>query len=318
MRVDRQMWPFDKKSRGVSLHEEMQSYGSLQQMIEELVGAYRGALDSLMQHTPKTSAAGAPDWRKNIRQLRARFDTSLSIPVVKETAKAVNREIAVWGSATESHFERQEKETKEAMAAVAVMAEVLSAQEQTYGVRFRGISKKLRILTTSNDIAEIRRKLQSEIELLEQYVDAMAADSRSALGSVRQLQRAEARPDDAVAGPDVAQAIRSNVTTGDRVSVVVVSLPAGASRQHGAMVQARLSEAFECRDLAGPVSGGLYLAVTRLSLPETAARLEVVERDLSAKLGMAVDSSAFEKPPGMSVAEMMGKVAAAVEEAPAA
>lgn len=310
------MWPFEKKSRGVSIHEEMQSYASLQQLLEELVGAYRGLLDGLIQHMPKTSnaGAGAADWRKNIRQLGARLDTALSIPTVKETSKAVNRELAAWGKATESHFEKQERETKEAMAAVAVMAEALSAQEKTYGVRFRGISKKLRILTTSNDIAEIRRKMQTEIELLEQYVDAMSSDSRSALGSIRPLQRNPTQPEAAVErGAEFADAIRTRVGEGDRVAVVVVAVPPGATRQHAAIVQARLAEAFECPDLAGPIADGLIVAVTRLSLPETAARLDIVERDLSAKLGMHVDSSAFEKAPGMSVADLLGKAATVLQ-----
>ena len=77
--------------------------------------------------------------------------------------------------------------------------------------------------------------------------------------------------------------------------------------------QARLAEAFECPDLAGPIADGLIVAVTRLSLPETAARLDIVERDLSAKLGMHVDSSAFEKAPGMSVADLLGKAATVLQ-----
>lgn len=301
------MWPFSKSA--VSLKSEINSYKQLEQLLEESLAAFRTALDSVVQHSPRLQrGSGITDWRKNLRQWRARLEGPPSVDLLRDTSKMVDRELAAWGKSIEQDFDAQEQDTKEAMAAVAVMAEALGANEKTYGVRFRGISKKLRLLSTSNDIAEIRRKLQGEIELLEKYVDEMSTDNESALNRLRDLRkpRAAAPPSGSgLSNPKLIETIRSTVRTEDRVVVVSMRLPAEVHGSQGAPVLARLAEAFETPELTGQLASGLFLAVTRLALPEAAVRLEILEHDLSTKLGVRVETGIFEKAPGMSATELL-------------
>jgi hypothetical protein len=315
------MWPFNKSpgwSGGgrTSLGGQITNFADLEEVVEGVLCAYRAALESVANHTPRMANEQSGGLRRNLRQIRARLDSQPSVAVLKETAKEVDRELANWSRATEASLEAQEKEAKEAMAAIAVMAEALGSTEKTYGVRFRGISKKLRVLTTSNDIAEIRKKLQAEIELLEQYVDRMTQENESALGRLRDLEsarRARAEADKETAADreseehrkPLVEAIRTQVKTGDRVAIIRVTAPADVASKGSALILARMRDVFESSALTGQWNAHNFIAICYLPLPEAAARLEIMERDLSAKLGVKLESTVFEKTPGCNSTELL-------------
>jgi uncharacterized protein YukE len=325
------MWPFNKLSTGsspnrVSLSGQIASFGDLEEIMDTALAGYRAALDSVVMHTPKMLRDQSTDLKKNLRQIRARLEGQPSTALLRETVKEVDRELANWGKRTEASFEAQEKETKDAMAAVAVMAEALGAHEKTYGVRFRGISKTLRVLTTSNDISEIRKKLQGEIELLEQYVNQMTQESESALGRLKDLddqRRARMATDKAAAdkaaaaevggalgGDDrrrLSDAVRSQIKTEDRVAIVRLQAPEPIAAKGHSLIVERLRDVFESPLLTGQWSPESFVSITRLPLPEAAARLEIVERDLSVKLGGKLDGTVFEKTPGSTPSELLGR-----------
>lgn len=325
------MWPFNKLGLGsssstggrVSLAGQIASFGDLEEILETALAAYRGSLDSVVNHTPKMLRDQSGDLKKNLRQIRARLEGQPSTALLKETVKEVDRELANWGKNTEASFEEQERETKDAMAAVAVMAEALGSHEKTYGVRFRGISKKLRLLTTSNDISEIRKKLQSEIELLEQYVNQMTQESDSALDRLRDIDNARraratsvavvlAVVSDATAGSTdgkkkLSEAIRAQIRTEDRVAIVRLAAQESIATKGHSLIVERLKDVFESPSMTGQWSAESFVSITRLSLPEAAARLEIVERDLSVKLGGKLEGTIFEKTPGSTTAELLGR-----------
>ncbi len=339
------MWPFNKLGQSssssaggrVSLTGQIANFGDLEEILETTLSAYRGSLDSVVNHTPKMLRDQSADLKKNLRQIRARLEGQPSTALLKETVKEVDRELSNWGKTTEASFEAQERETKDAMAAVAVMAEALGSHEKTYGVRFRGISKKLRLLTTSNDISEIRKKLQGEIELLEQYVNQMTQESDSALGRLRDLDNARraraatveaalsnagkpARSSDPSVGSiadkmKLSEAIRAQIRTEDRVAIVRLSAEESiASKGHSLIVE-RLKDVFESPSMTGQWNEETFVSITRLPLPEAAARLEIVEQDLSVKLGGKLDGTVFEKTPGSTAAELLGRFEASPKAA---
>ena len=108
-----------------------------------------------------------------------------SKPLLAEVSQQVDRTLGIYNKEIESDLNLQTREAKQVMAIVAVMAESMADREKQYNVRFRGIGKKLRVLTTSNDLAEIRRKLEAEVTQLEKYVDDMARDTESAVSRVQ-------------------------------------------------------------------------------------------------------------------------------------
>lgn len=315
------MWPFDKigkragqSAAGYSLNGQIASFGNLEETLDTAMAGYRGTLDSVVNHTPRILKEQSGDLKKNLRQIRVRLEGQPSTALLKETVKDVDRELSHWGKTTEAGFEAQERETKDAMAAVAVLAEALGGHEKTYGVRFRGISKKLRLLTTSNDISEIRKKLQGEIELLEQYCEEMTKETEAALGRMRELDKAKRERSLTVAALETGDArmrltdvIRQQVKTDDRVAVVRLTTTATVAAKGSALVVARLQDVFDSPGMSGQWGSETFVSITRLSLPEAAARLEIVERDLSTKLGGKLEGMVFEKTPGTTVAEFLGR-----------
>jgi hypothetical protein len=100
---------------------------------------------------------------------------------VEATRKQVENELRQLGKGTNEYQQAQQREVKGIMAMVATLADSMASRETTYQVRFRGIAKKLRLLTTAENLATIRQHLADEVGELERYCEDMARDTQSAL-----------------------------------------------------------------------------------------------------------------------------------------
>jgi hypothetical protein len=63
----------------------------------------------------------------------------------------------------------REQQARESMAALAVLAELMSQRDASYQARFRGISKKLLRLASTPDMETIHQTLMAEIRQLQLY-----------------------------------------------------------------------------------------------------------------------------------------------------
>ena len=72
------------------------------------------------------------------------IDEKLMKDALRSSGVKTKRDVVELGLRTLVQLAQQEKETRQVMAIVAVMAESMADREKQYNVRFRGIGKKLR------------------------------------------------------------------------------------------------------------------------------------------------------------------------------
>lgn len=148
------------------------------------LACYGDAIEGAGQHAPDTPRALREEHRRKLKQIRGLLAIP-GKPSLEGARKHLDAELQAYGKGLEKHIHQSEKDVKEIMAMMATMADSLASREKQYNVRFRGIAKQLRLLTTANDLAEIRMKLASEVEQLEKYVEDMARDTQAALERVK-------------------------------------------------------------------------------------------------------------------------------------
>ena len=184
---------FGRQQESESLHGEMYRLEIVEELLHDAVKGYQSLIDLMVVHVPKAAREIGQEHKKRLKQIRNLLDAKPTKPLVGEVRQQLDKSVTQFAQALDHQLGQQEKETKQVMAIVAVMAESMADREKQYNVRFRGIGKKLRVLTTSNDIAEIRRKLEAEVNQLEKYVEEMARDTESALSRV-QMEVRQAKP----------------------------------------------------------------------------------------------------------------------------
>lgn len=177
-----------------SLHGEMYRLELVEELLVDALKGYQGLIDAVSKQVPRTVRDLAGDHRKRLKQIRNLLDSRPTKPLLESTRQQLQKTMAEFGARLDEELTQQAKEAKQVMAIVAVMAESMASREKQYNVRFRGIGKKLRLLVTSNDLSEIRRKLEAEVTQLEKYAEEMQRDTEAAVSRVQMDLRQAKRP----------------------------------------------------------------------------------------------------------------------------
>ena len=338
---------FGRGQEPESLHGEMYRLDVVEELLHEAVKGYQALIDLVSVHIPKAAKEVGLDHKKKLKQIRNLLDAKASKPLIGEVRQQLDKSIATFTGELDHQLGRQEQEAKQVMAIVAVMAESMADREKQYNVRFRGIGRKLRVLTTSNDIAEIRRKLEAEVSQLEKYVDEMARDTESAVNRVqmelRQAKKAEpaavklgselspelveeiAKPAMLGVRRDAEHAIESRRRLDLRFCAArfsIDNMPAVAA-QFGLPAAAGLMEhagglirqKFEEVDLVCLWSDNDLVVITDLGLPEAAMRVADLETSLegpysggSREVKLIIRSCVIERLRGERPQETIGRI----------
>lgn len=300
---------FGRTEETGSLHGEMYRLDVVEELLRDAVRGYQGLIDLIVTHVPKAAREIGPEHKKKLKQIRNLLDSKPSRALLNEVRLQLDTSIGGFTRGLDQQLGQQENETRQVMAIIAVVAESMADREKQYSVRFRGIGKKLRVLTTCNDIGEIRRKLEAEVCQLEKYVDDMARDTDSAVSRVqmelRQAKKAEpiqktqedGGVNDAIRTAEMAipllnrreaeQAIESRQRMDSRFCAarfVIDNLPDVAS-QFGLPATAGLMDQvgtlirknFEPVDMVFRWSDQDLVVITDLRLPEVAMRVAGLE-----------------------------------------
>lgn len=294
----------------LSLHGEMYRLDIVEELLRDAVRGYQTLIDLIVAHVPKAARDIGIEHKKKLKQIRNLLDSTPSKPLIGEVRLQLERTIASFTRELDLQLDQQEKETKQVIAIIAVMAESMAGREKQYNVRFRGIGKKLRVLTTSNDIAEIRRKLEAEVIQLEKYVEEMARDTDLAVSRV-QMELHQARKEPAVVakqspedetGNAAANITKAALLAGRRETeqsiearhrldrrfcaarFCIDNMPAVAA-QFGLPAAAELmqqvgeviGQRFDVADLIGRWSDSDLVVITNVPLPEVAMRVSDLE-----------------------------------------
>lgn len=184
-----------KEENEHSLQDQIQRLDDLEALVEEAVGCCRAVVELMAERTPRAPKDLVEEHKKQLKRIRGFLEAPATKGLLEETRRKLDAELTSYAGQLDAYLEHQERETREVMAIVAVMAESIGARDKQYNVRFRGIGKKLRVLATSADLSEIKRKLNEEIVQLEKYVDEMSRDTAKALERVKaELTTVRTRP----------------------------------------------------------------------------------------------------------------------------
>jgi GGDEF domain-containing protein len=167
-----------------SISGSIRNMDDLSELLEFAIACYGDALDGIGQHAPDTPRTLRDEYRRKLKQIRGLLGTP-GKSALESVRKQLDAELRTYGKALEAHIHQIERDVKEIMTMMAAMADSLASREKQHNVRFRGVAKQLRLLTTADNLAEIRLKLASEVEQLEKYVDEMARDTQAALERVK-------------------------------------------------------------------------------------------------------------------------------------
>jgi len=178
-----------------SVSSSIQTMDDLTRLLGVTLECYVAAIDGMGEHAPDSPRPLREELRKQLKRLHGLVSDAPDVQTLPEVRRRLDAELRAYGRHLESYLHRQEHDVKEVMGMVASLADSIAARDKQFYVRFRGIAKKLRLLTTSEDLAEIRVRLAEELGQLERCVDDNERDTQVALDRVRtDLQSRKSTP----------------------------------------------------------------------------------------------------------------------------
>jgi hypothetical protein len=162
--------------------------------IEDLSTRYQAARDAFEKHLPF-----AP------KELFGELKQQLKATPPPRLAQLLEE----YGERLRTYQKAQDKEMKEILKMLGGMAEQMAKRDKQFSVRFTGIAKKLRLLTSSQDLAEIKQRLAEEVTQFEKAVEETQQDSGSLLlrlqGALHKMDQRPSRDTGGLLGAEDAQ-----------------------------------------------------------------------------------------------------------------
>lgn len=269
------------------------------------VEVYGETIEDIGKHFPDSNKPLREEYRKKLKQIRGALLVTPDRQTITETRKRLDAELQAHGKTLGEHVHQQESDVKQIMGMIASMADSMATREKQHNVRFKGIAKQLRLLTTAQDLGEIRQKLAAEIDQLEKYVEEMARDTQEALDRVQTDLRSREKkertqcwlepgldPVTQIAGrPDAIKYLAQVKRTDMRFCIGRFSVTGYKplfEKQGAVVVNSILQEiAFRLKDLFKDAalvarwSDADFLVVVDSPLTDLAVRISEVERKLS-------------------------------------
>jgi hypothetical protein len=206
---------------------------------------------------------------------------------------------------------------------VAQLTETLAGLDQRHGVRLQGITKKLRLLATTNDLSDIRAKLNAEVNALEKCLEEQQRDTKSALQRLNEdMNSSELRRHRSLPGPgaqhatDSLLALDRAVQGWQRYCLVRYDFRdrSGAAPGEGEWKEKTQSVEKALPERVGhpvrtiPVKPGVILAAVQCQLLEYATQAEAMERALGTATGFQCQSRVVEPLRGEAIREAVARL----------
>jgi HAMP domain-containing protein len=155
-----------------------------------VVRHYGDAMDAVGKHFPDAPRDLFEELKREARTVRSSLEPHLHPGILDDLGKRFTVVVEEFGKRVNGYLRRQDSETREILKLVSAMTETLGKHDKDYSLRFQGITKKLKSLSTSSDLAEIKWQLAAEVEQLEKSVADMTRDTA---GSILRLQESIAQ-----------------------------------------------------------------------------------------------------------------------------
>lgn len=151
-----------------------------------IVKHYGDAMDAVTKHFPDVPKDLFEELKRETRTVRASLEPHLHRGILEDLGERFTVVVEEFGKRVNGYLRRQDQETRDILKLVSTMTDTIAKHDRDYGLRFQGITKKLKTLTSSSDLAEIKWQLAAEVEQLEKSVADMNHDAASSLLRLRE------------------------------------------------------------------------------------------------------------------------------------
>lgn len=304
------------EAESTSLSEQFSSLDWIEATRDAAIQLWRSSMISMSEAMPSSPKQICDPHRKSIKQLVEDMPNKPAPNVIEQSKLKTMEILKSYGAQMGSFIDSQDKEAKAVLTTVAQLTETLSGFDQRYAVRLQGITKKLRLLATSNDLTEIRTKLSAECAQLEKCLEEQQRDTRGAMQRLNEdLTKSDNRKQRAIPGPGSQHASDSllilefAVSGWDRYCLVRYefhSRPGAAAwpSKEKAILDA-LPERLGHLVKAVVPKTAVILAAVQCQLLEYAGQAESMERSLSQTSGMVCTSRVVEPLRGEAMRDAM-------------
>ncbi len=284
---------------------------------------WRTSLLTLSESMPSSPRQITEPHRRGLRQLVEELPGRPAPTMLEQRRTQTADLLKSFGTQLGGFIETQDREAKAVLGSVAQLTETLSGLDQRHGVRLQGITKKLRLLATTNDLSDIRAKLTAEVNALEKCLEEQQRDTKSALERLTEdINASENRRHRALPGPgaqhatDSLLALDRAIQGWQRYCLVRYDFrdrlgetpAADAWKEQVATVEKALPERMGHPVRTIPVKAGVMLAAVQCQLLEYATQAEAMERALGSATGLVCRSRVVEPLRGEAIREAMARL----------
>lgn len=221
----------------ISLRRHIDELDGQIRLIAELEASYKSALEGIEQNLPAVSAQLVSHSRKQIRELRTRFERQPAAEVLNESRPRLREELHAFATAADKILDQRDSQFRDILRSLAEAATTLAKQSTVDYGRLTGFTQNLDALIKLQDLTEIRRGIAREVTELKKAVAEIHETSQQSVlrlrAELRQFQDKLARSEemartDALTGllnrRAGEQALQMAISTCKSFSIVLVDL----------------------------------------------------------------------------------------------
>lgn len=250
-----------------SLRRQINNLDDLAVTQKALLDAYAAAIDAVAEKMPDSPRELFEDARQKLKQRRAALAGTFTLTDIQKQGVSTTADIGDYGQRITGYLRRQQAETRDILELLSTVTDTVSKRDKENSVRLQNITKKLRLLTTAEDLAEIKWKLTQEVEQFEKSIAEMDRTNEAAIERLRESARRPATPNASPLPPR---------KPGVRFCLGLIQLLTPAAGDADTVIRASV----DADDRVEKLSEREYVILKAGSLVETADLLELIRREL--------------------------------------
>ena len=164
-----------------SLRKQISQLDDISETYKHLIEGFGAVMDAVVKYLPDSPKELFDEPRRQLKTVRASVQTTLDKNGIADTRDRFNGAVEDYGKKLTGYVRRQERETMEILDLLSSVADQFAKRDKDHGGRMQSIARKLRLLTTGTDLAEIKWKLAQEVEQLEKAMEDVTRGNTEAL-----------------------------------------------------------------------------------------------------------------------------------------
>ncbi len=281
-----------------SLRKQISQLDDISETYKHLMEAFGSVMESVVKYLPDSPKELLDEPRRQLKTIRAGVQPTLDKSGITDSRDRFSGAVEDYGKKLTGYVRRQERETMEILDLLSSVADQFAKRDKDHGGRMQSIARKLRLLTTGTDLAEIKWKLAQEVEQLEKAMEDITHGNAAVLQRLQE-SLVDRRPA-TTAILDTANGNRPVVQRRPGRQCMAVFAVEQADRRVGNLISSfrEAQDHFEC---LSPTEFGL---TKECSLPDMIMVMEAVREQLH-RAGFECQAGAAERLRGEDSADLI-------------